>query len=116
MSPIEEYINDAEKDQQPMLKEIYQLIKEMLPVETTEKLSYGMPTFYLTDNLVHFGAMKKHLGFYPTPSAMSAFEKQLKDYKTSKGALQIPYTKELPRELITKMVRFRLKEVVEKNA
>ena len=107
MSPIEEYINDAEKDQQPMLKEIYQLIKEMLPVETTEKLSYGMPTFYLTENLVHFGA---------TPSAMSAFEKQLKDYKTSKGALQIPYTKELPRELITKMVRFRLKEVVEKNA
>ena len=60
MSPIEEYINDAEQDQQPMLKEIYQLIKEMLPVETTEKLSYGMPTFYLTENLVHFGAMKKH--------------------------------------------------------
>jgi len=116
MSPIEEYINDAEKDQQPMLKEIYQLIKEMVPVETTEKLSYGMPTFYLTENLVHFGAMKKHLGFYPTPSAMTAFENQLKDYKTSKGALQIPYTKELPTELITEMVRFRLKEVVEKNA
>ncbi|MGL9726756.1 iron chaperone [Enterococcus sp. DIV0756] len=116
MSPIEEYIHDAEKAQQPMLKEIYQLIKEMVPAEATEKISYGMPTFYLTENLVHFGAMKKHLGFYPTPSAMTAFEEQLKDYKTSKGALQIPYTEELPRELITEMVRFRLKEVVEKNA
>lgn len=116
MSPIEEYIHDAEKTQQPMLKEIYQLIKEIAPAEATEKISYGMPTFYLTENLVHFGAMKKHLGFYPTPSAMTAFEKQLKDYKTSKGALQIPYTEELPRELITEMVRFRLKEVVEKNA
>lgn len=116
MSLIEEYIHDAEKAQQPMLKEIYQLIKEIVPAEATVKISYGMPTFYLTENLVHFGAMKKHLGFYPTPSAMTAFEKQLKDYKTSKGALQIPYTEELPRELITEMVRFRLKEVVEKNA
>ena len=59
MSPIEEYINDAEQEQQPMLKDIYQLIKELLPAETTEKLSYGMPTFYLKENLVHFGAMKK---------------------------------------------------------
>ncbi|BBM19909.1 MULTISPECIES: iron chaperone [Enterococcus] len=116
MSPIEQYINEAEKDQQPMLKEIYQVIKEMVPVETTEKLSYGMPTFYLTENLVHFGAMKKHLGFYPTPSAMTAFHEQLKEYKTSKGALQIPYKKELPVDLIKEMVRFRLKEVVEKNA
>lgn len=116
MATIKEYINDAEKDQQPMLKEIYQLIKEMVPPETTEKLSYGMPTFYLTENLVHFGAMKKHLGFYPTPSAMEEFQEQLKEYKTSKGALQIPYTQELPRNLIKKMVRFRLKEVMEKNA
>ena len=116
MSPIEKYINDAEQEQQPMLKEIYQLIKEMVPAETTEKISYGMPTFYLTENLVHFGAMKKHLGFYPTPSAMAAFEEQLKDYKTSKGALQIPYKQDLPTDLITEMVRFRLKEVVEKNA
>ncbi|MBO0454374.1 iron chaperone [Candidatus Enterococcus murrayae] len=116
MSPIEEYIHAAETDQQPMLQEIYQLIKEIVPEETTEKISYGMPTFYLTENLVHFGAMKKHLGFYPTPSAMTAFEERLKDYKTSKGALQIPYKQELPSEMITEMVRFRLKEVVEKNA
>ena len=106
MATIEEYINDAEKDQQPMLKEIYQLIKEMVPPET----------FHLTENLVHFGAMKKHLGFYPTPSAMEEFQEQLKEYKTSKGALQIPYTQELPRNLIKEMVRFRLKEVMEKNA
>ena len=116
MSPIEEYINDAEQEQQPMLKDIYQLIKELLPAETTEKLSYGIPTFYLKENLVHFGAMKKHLGFYPTPSAMTAFADKLSDYKTSKGALQIPYTQELPKKLIKDMVRFRLQEVVEKNA
>lgn len=112
MSPIEIYINDAEKEQQPLLKELYQLIKEIVPAETTEKISYGMPTFYLKENLVHFGAMKKHLGFYPTPSVLTAFQEQLEDYKTSKGAVQFPYEQELPSDLIKKMVHFRLEEVV----
>ena len=113
MTAIEEYINKAEKDQQPKLKEIYQVIKETVPPETKEKISYQMPTFYLKENLVHFGAMKKHIGFYPTPSAMEAFEKQLKDYKTSKGAVQFPYDQDLPIDLIKEMVRFRLQEVME---
>ncbi|MGX7204585.1 iron chaperone [Enterococcus pingfangensis] len=112
MSPIEIYINDAEKEQQPLLKELYQLIKEIVPAETTEKISYGMPTFYLKENLVHFGAMKKHLGFYPTPSVLTVFQEQLEDYKTSKGAVQFPYEQELPSDLIKKMVHFRLEEVV----
>lgn len=115
MSLIEDYIQAADADKRPRLKEIYQLIKQLVPKETTEKISYGLPTFYLTENLVHFGAMKKHLGFYPTPSVLSAFEVQLEDYQTSKGALQLPYTQELPTDLIQAMVRFRLKEVEEKN-
>ncbi|MBM7711997.1 iron chaperone [Enterococcus xiangfangensis] len=116
MSPIEIYINDAEKGQQALLKELYQLIKEIVPAETTEKISYGLPTFYLKENLVHFGAMKKHLGFYPTPSVLTAFQEQLKDYKTSKGAVQFPYEQELPIELIKRMVHFRLEEVVTNDA
>lgn len=116
MSSIEEYINAAEKEQRPKLTEIYQLIKEMVPTETTEKISYGMPTFYLTENLVHFGAMKNHLGFYPTPDVLEEFADRLKEYKTSKGAVQFSYKEELPVDLIKDMMRFRLKEVVEKNA
>lgn len=116
MSSIEEYINEANNEQQPKLKEIYQLIKELVPPETTEKLSYGMPTFHLKENLVHFGAMKNHLGFYPTPSAMEAFKDKLKEYKTSKGTVQFPYDQELPKGLIKRMVRFRVEEVMKKNA
>lgn len=116
MSLIENYINDAEKKQQPKLKEIYELIQSLVPPETTEKLSYGMPTFYLKENLVHFGAMKNHLGFYPTPSAMEAFQDKLKDYKTSKGAVQFPYDQDLPETLIKEMVRYRMEEVMNKTA
>lgn len=116
MSSIEKYIHEANQEQQLKLNEIYQLIKEIVPVETTEKISYGMPTFYLKENLVHFGGMKKHLGFYPAPSAIEAFSEELTDYKTSKGAVQFPYDQELPTALITDMVRFRLKEVAEKHA
>ncbi|MDT2596422.1 DUF1801 domain-containing protein [Enterococcus dongliensis] len=116
MTPIETYINEADKKQQPMLKELYQLIKELVPAETVEKISYGMPTFHLKENLVHFGAMKKHVGFYPTPSVIEAFKEQLKDYQTSKGAVQIPYEQKIPTELIKEMIHFRLEEVVAKNA
>ncbi|WP_321388888.1 DUF1801 domain-containing protein [uncultured Enterococcus sp.] len=106
MSPIEEYIQTMPADRQPILTELYHFIQGTVP-EAEERLSYGMPTFYLKGNLVHFSNAKNHIGFYPTPSAVTAFQDQLTGYKTSKGAIQFPANQELPWQLIREIVLFR---------
>jgi uncharacterized protein YdhG (YjbR/CyaY superfamily) len=113
-SPIETYIQGFEGEKRAKLDEIYALIKAEAP-GATEKLSYGMPTFFLDENLVHFAAQARHLGFYPTPSGIEAFEEELGAYRYSKGAIQFPYDQDLPRALIRKLVRFRVREVEEKS-
>lgn len=113
MSIIEDYITTLPKDRQIKIKQLYKKIKELVP-DATEKMSYGMPTFYLNGNLVHFANAKNHIGFYPAPSAIEAFHEELASYKTSKGAVQFPITEELPMDLIEKMVLFRVKENLEK--
>lgn len=75
-----------------------------------------MPTFYLDGNLVHFAGYKNHIGFYPTPSGITAFEEELKKYKYAKGSARFPLDEPLPIELITKIVQYRLKETEEANA
>ncbi|HYK56629.1 MAG TPA: DUF1801 domain-containing protein, partial [Flavisolibacter sp.] len=75
-----------------------------------EKISYAMPTFVLNGNLVHFAAYKNHIGFYPSPSPIEVFKDDLTGYTTSKGAIQFPIDRPLPFDLITKIVRFRVKE------
>jgi uncharacterized protein YdhG (YjbR/CyaY superfamily) len=110
MTIIEEYILNQSEEHQKVLNEIYQAILAVIPAEASEKISYGMPTFYLNGNLVHFAPAKKHLGFYPGPSAITNFSKELEGYKTSKGAIQFPYTKKLPIALIQKIVLFRIIE------
>ncbi|MDA9472115.1 iron chaperone [Enterococcus sp. 5H] len=109
MTVIEEYIATCPEDHQTKLIQLYTLIKELVP-EATEKISYGMPTFYLNGNLVHFGNAKHHVGFYPAPSGIEAFKDELKDFKTSKGAIQFPFNQELPLEIIKKIVLFRVSE------
>lgn len=111
MTVITDYIHSAPLEQQAHLQTIYQIAKELLP-DATEKISYGMPTFFQKENLVHFAGMKKHLGFYPTPSAIEAFSAQLSSYKTSKGAVQFPYTTPLPQTLIKEMINYRKKSVL----
>ncbi|MGC6768593.1 iron chaperone [Enterococcus sp. LJL128] len=111
-TPIEAYIQKSPADRQELLTELYHFIKELVP-QAEEKISYGMPTFYLNGNLVHFANASKHIGFYPTPSAVSAFQEDLTGYKTSKGAIQFPVNKELPWEVIKKIVLFRIKENTE---
>ena len=106
---IRSYISAQPKEVQPVLREIYTLIKAAAP-RAREDIKYGMPTFVGKKNLVHFAVAKKHLGFYPTPSAITHFEKELAKYKTSKGAVQFPLDEKLPKALITKMVKFRVKE------
>ena len=104
MTIIANYIRQ-QPQHQTQLTEIYQAILAVVPQETTE-----MPTFYLNGNLVHFAAAKQHLGFYPTPSAIQRFSKELRPFKTSKGAIQFPYTQELPLSLIQEIVKFRVQE------
>jgi len=69
-----------------------------------------MPTFYLQGNLVHFAAHKSHIGFYPGESGVEVFKEELTGYKSSKGAIQFPFDKPVPYELITKIVKYRINE------
>ncbi|MED3910518.1 hypothetical protein FQP34_05125 [Peribacillus simplex] len=106
---IDEYIIQFPGEVQEKLKTLREVIKDAAP-DAEEKISYQMPTFVLFGNLVHFAAYKKHIGFYPTPSAISAFESALSEYKCSKGAVQFPLNKPIPYELITEIVIFRVEE------
>ncbi len=110
---IDEYIAGFSPEIQAVLQAIRRVIRDAAP-EAVEKISYQMPTFWLHGNPVHFAAHKKHLGFYPTPSGISAFEEKLANYTTSKGAVQFQYDKPLPGDLIADIVRFRVVENIQK--
>lgn len=106
---IDDYLDRCPRDVQRLLTQMRLTIKEAAP-EAKEKISYGIPTFALDGNLVHFAAFKHHIGFYPTASAITAFGKELSSYKCSKGAVQFPLDEPLPLALVTRMVKFRVKE------
>jgi uncharacterized protein YdhG (YjbR/CyaY superfamily) len=106
---IDGYIASAPKDIQKLLEEIRATIKAAAP-GAEETINYGIPTFTLHGNLVHFAAFKKHIGFYPTPSGIEAFRDELSNYEGAKGSVQFPFSKKLPLALITKIVKFRVKE------
>lgn len=104
---IDEYIADFPADVQKIMIELRQAIQKGAP-EATEKISWGMPTFYLKGNLIHFAGHKKHIGLYPGAEAIEVFSKDMEAYKTSKGAMQLPLDKPLPLKLITKIVKFNI--------
>lgn len=106
---ISEYIGKFPSQTQTLLKRIRTIISNAAP-DAIEKISYQMPTFYYFGNLVHFAGHEKHIGFYPTPTGISNFEKELREYKTSEGAIQFPLDKPLPVKLIEKIVEFRVRE------
>ena len=108
-SNIDEYIAMFPLQVQEILRKIRQIISEEAP-NAIEKISYQMPTFYLHGNLVHFAAYKKHIGFYPTPSGVSMFQKELANYKTAKGSINFPLSEPIPYELIRAIVKLRIKE------
>ena len=110
---IDEYIQMCPKDVQERLNTIRQLIRRIAP-EAQEKIAYQMPTFFLNGNIVHFAAHTKHIGFYPTPSGITRFKRELAKYVSSKGAVQFPMEESLPVELIKKIVRFRVEENLRK--
>jgi uncharacterized protein YdhG (YjbR/CyaY superfamily) len=109
VNSIDEYIANSPKGVQKKLKELRATIKASAP-DATEKISYQMPTFYLKGNLVHFAALKNHIGFYPTPSGVQAFIKETAKYASTKGAIQFPLDEPLPLKLVSKIVKFRVKE------
>jgi len=112
---IDEYIATFPTEIQKTLEKIRVTIKAAAP-EAEEKISYQMPTFDLKGNLVHFAAFKNHLGFYPTPSGIEKFKKELSVYKGAKGSVQFPLDKPIPYSLISEIVKFRVKENLAKAA
>jgi uncharacterized protein YdhG (YjbR/CyaY superfamily) len=106
---IDAYIRQWPSEIRARLSELRDVVRKAAP-HATEKISYQMPTFYYHGNLVHFAAHPRHIGFYPTPSAIVKFQKDLAGYKTSKGAVQFPLEEPLPLSLVDQMVRFRVLE------
>jgi len=111
---IDEYIGTFPEDVQSILTRFRRTIKEIAP-EAQEAIKYQLPTFVLNGNLVHFGAFKNHIGFYPTPTGTEAFKKELAPYKAAKGSIQFPLDQPIPWPLIRRIVEFRVKENSERK-
>lgn len=111
---VDSYIAAYPQIIQERLVLLRETIRNVAP-NALEKMSYGMPTFQGKGNLVHYAACNKHLGFYPTSSAIVAFRDQLSAYTTTKGAVQFPYDQPLPLQLVVDIVKFRLQEDTEKR-
>ena len=112
---IDEYIADFPPDVQAILKKLRATIRKAAP-DAEEAMKYRLPTFVLNGNLVHFGAFKKHIGFYATPTGNEKFRKELSAYEGAKGSVQFPLDKPIPYDLVSRMVKFRVKENLEKAA
>jgi uncharacterized protein YdhG (YjbR/CyaY superfamily) len=110
---IDEYIAGCPEDVQPILQKIRAIIREAVP-QAGETINYGIPTFTLKGNLVHFAAFKKHIGFYPTPSGIEKFKNELSVYEGAKGSVQFPLDQPIPYDLIREIVLFRVKDTLEK--
>jgi uncharacterized protein YdhG (YjbR/CyaY superfamily) len=106
---IDAYIATVPDEIQTILQKLRQTIQDAAP-DAAEAISYQMPTFKLHGNLVHFAAFKKHIGLYPTPSGVDAFEQGLAPYKKAKGSIQFPLDQPIPYELVTKIVEYRMQE------
>ena len=107
---MDAYIASFPKEVQAILEEIRQTIRKAAP-GAIEAISYQIPTFKLNgSNIVHFAAWKDHIGFYATPSGNAAFKKELARYKVAKGSIQFPLDEPIPYDLVTKIVKFRVKE------
>lgn len=111
---IDSYIADFPEDVQAILEEVRATIAKAAP-KATEDIKYAIPTFIYKGNLVHFAGFKNHIGFYPAPTGMTAFEKDLAPYKQGKGSVQFPIGEPMPLKLITKIVKWRVKETEEKE-
>lgn len=106
---IGEYISTYPEGVQEILEKVRQTIQKAVP-DAKEVISYQMPTFRLNGILVHFAAFKNHIGFYPTPSGIEAFENELSPYEGGKGSVKFPLDKPIPYALISEIATYRAKE------
>lgn len=110
---VDKYISVFPEATQSLLQKLRKTIKDTAP-QAEEVISYNIPAFKLNGMLVFYAAYEKHIGFYPTPPAIKVFKNELKDYQTSKGAIQFPIEKDIPTALVKKIVSYRVKENMEK--
>jgi len=110
---IDSYIACFPQETQLILKKIRETIRKAAP-EAKETISYGIPTFTFNGNLVHFGGYEKHIGFYPGAEGIASFKEELSAYKGGKGTVQFPLDNSIPYALITKIVKFRVLQNLEK--
>jgi|SRR5687767_8041062 len=111
---IDEYIAGFPRTTQKVLKQVRATIKKAVS-GAEEKISYGIPTFTLNDRyLIYFAGFKNHISLYPAPRRNESFKKELSGYKGGKGTVQFPLAKPMPLNLITRIVKFKLKENSEK--
>jgi len=106
---IDEYIARFPDDVRKLLEKVRTTIRKAAP-NAEEKISYQIPAFTLKGNLVYFAAFKKHIGFYPMTAAIKRFKKELSVYEGAKGTVRFPFDQPLPLKLISKIVKFRVKE------
>ena len=108
---VDEYLADIPEPAQNTLRHIRAVIRSVVPAETTEVISYGIPMFKYRGMLVGYAAFNKHCSLFPTGSGvLDHFEKELRGYRTSKGTIQFPSDKPLPDALVKKIVKARVKE------
>ena len=110
---VDEYFSAFPASTKKLLQELRKTIIQVVP-KAEEVISYNMPAFKLNGVLVYFAAYEKHIGFYPTSSPIKVFKKELEGYKTSKGAIQFPIEKAIPKTLVRNIVKYRVKEDQEK--
>ena len=108
-STIDEYIAGFPPEVQAILEKVRRTIRKAAP-GAEETIKYQMPTFTLKGNLVHFAAFNTHIGFYPVPTGIEKFKKELAGYKGGKGSVQFPLDQPIPYGLISKIVKFRVKD------
>ena len=111
---IDEYIALQPEQYRPVLQQLRETIAKAAP-EASETISWNMPSFQQNGPIIYFALNKKHIGLYPTPSPVAHFARELAPYKTSKGAVQIPLDEEVPWDLVSQMVRFKVRENQQKK-
>jgi len=111
---VSDYISGFEGIVKEKLEELRSIIRKAIP-KAQEKIAYGIPTYYYGENLIHFAGFANHIGIYPTAKGIEAFAEAIKEYKTSKGAIQIPLDRTMPTKLIVEMAKYRYKSVIEKR-
>ena len=110
---IDSFIATFPAETQKLLQQVRETIKKAAP-EAEETINYGIPTFKLNGNLVHFSGYKNHIGFYPGGAGIKAFEKEISVYKSAKGSIQFPIDQPMPLDLISKITKYRVIQNLDK--